>query len=102
MDDLARVLGYRVGTLPTNYFSLLLGAPFNSSRIYNDDVEEKFQRQLAMWKRPYLSRGGRLTSTKKKALYLAYYLLCHHLSFENDKLKTKKDREGFPLGGSSN
>ena len=39
---------------------------------------------------------------KKKALYLAYYLLCHHLSFENDKLKTKKDREGFPLGGSSN
>ena len=39
---------------------------------------------------------------KKKALYLAYYLLCHHLSFENDKLKTKKDRKGFPLGGSSN
>lgn len=41
MDDLARVLGHRVG-LPTNYFSLLLGAPFNSSRIYNDDVEEEF------------------------------------------------------------
>ena len=56
-------LGCKVGTLLSTYLRLLLGASFKSSRVWNG-VEERFWRRLAMWKRQYLSKGGRLTLVK--------------------------------------
>lgn len=47
VDDLARVLGCKVGTLPTSYLGLSLRAPSRFSRVW-DVVEERFQKQLAM------------------------------------------------------
>ena len=60
MDDLAWEFGCRLGSLPTNYLEMPLGAPFKSVTVW-DGVEERFQRKLAMWKRQYLSKGGRVT-----------------------------------------
>ena len=40
VEDLALVLGYRIGNLPTSYLGLALGAPFNASRVW-DVVEER-------------------------------------------------------------
>ena len=40
VEDLALVLGYRIRNLPTSYLGLPLGAPFNSSRVW-DVVEER-------------------------------------------------------------
>lgn len=50
MEDPVGVLGCKVGVLLTTYLGLLLGAPFKSSRVW-DEVEERFQRRLALWKR---------------------------------------------------
>ena len=78
-EDLARVLGCKVGSLPSCYLGLPLGAAFKSSRVW-DVVEERFQKRLALWKRQYLSKGGRLTLVKSTLSSLPIYL-CPYLSF---------------------
>ena len=73
------MMGYRVGKLPTSYLGLPLGASFKTSRVWNA-VEEGFRKRLSLWKRQYLSNGGRLTLIKKyfiKSPYLLSISLCY-------------------------
>ncbi|WMV41678.1 hypothetical protein MTR67_035063 [Solanum verrucosum] len=60
VESLARVLGGRVGELPTIYLSMPLGGKSKSIGIWNG-VIEKCEKKLTNWKSQYLSRGGRLT-----------------------------------------
>ena len=60
IDDLALDFGCKVGSLPSTYLGLPLGAPFKSVAMW-DGVEERFRKRLTMWKRQYLSKGGRAT-----------------------------------------
>ena len=60
IEDLALELGCRVGGLPFCYLGLPLGAFFKLEAVW-DVVEEWFRKRLAMWKRRYISKGGRLT-----------------------------------------
>ena len=59
-DLLALKLGCKVQSLPTTYLGLPLGATHKSTMVW-DAVEEKFRKRLALWKRQYISKGGRLT-----------------------------------------
>ncbi|KAL6329295.1 hypothetical protein AAG906_015504 [Vitis piasezkii] len=59
LEELTLELGCKVGTLPSSYLGLPLGAPHKLAAW--DGVEERFRRRLAMWKRQYISKGGRLT-----------------------------------------
>ena len=43
---LAKILAYRVGTLPMSYLGMPLGASHNSPSIWNP-ILEKFKRRLA-------------------------------------------------------
>ena len=47
MDDLACELGCKVGSLPSTYLGMPLGAPFNSVVAW-DGIEERFYKRLAM------------------------------------------------------
>ena len=60
LESLALKLGCNVDSLPSTYLGLPLGAKHNSTRVW-DGVEEKFRKRLALWKRQYISNGGRLT-----------------------------------------
>ena len=44
-----RVLNIKVGTLPSTYLGLPLGAPFRSVLVW-DGLEERFRRRLFLWK----------------------------------------------------
>ncbi|RVW97150.1 hypothetical protein CK203_030078 [Vitis vinifera] len=55
IDDLALDFGCKVGSLPSTYLGLPLGAPFKSVAMW-DGVEERFRKRLTMWKRQYLSK----------------------------------------------
>lgn len=57
MGLLAANLGCQVGSLPTKYLGMPLGAKSQSLEIWND-VVERYGKRLASWKRQYLSRGG--------------------------------------------
>ena len=50
LEELAEVLGWKVGAIPTTYLGLPLRAPFKFSKIW-ERVEERFQKRLAWWKR---------------------------------------------------
>ena len=47
LEELAFEVGCKVGVLPTTYLGRL------------DEVEKRFHKRLAIWKRQYISKGGR-------------------------------------------
>ena len=60
VEDLVLVLGYKIGKWPTSYLDFPLGALFKPSRVW-DVVKERFRKRLAMWKRQFVSKGGKFT-----------------------------------------
>ncbi|KAJ9697657.1 hypothetical protein PVL29_006996 [Vitis rotundifolia] len=74
IEDLALEFGCRVGSLPSTYLGLPLGAPFKLVSVW-DGVEERFRKRLAMWKRQYLSKGGRATLIRSTLSNLPIYFM---------------------------
>ena len=72
VDVLAVKLGCRVGSLPSSYLGLPLGAPHKSLSMW-DGVEERVWRRLALWKRQYISKGGRITLIKSMMASMPIY-----------------------------
>ncbi|XP_042972934.1 uncharacterized protein LOC122304731 [Carya illinoinensis] len=60
---LANILGCKVYSFPMKYLGLPLGASSRAKSIC-DEVIEKIEHRLAIWKRLYLSKGGRTTLIK--------------------------------------
>jgi hypothetical protein len=60
VESLAHILGCRIGSLPTTYLAMPLGASFKYISIWNG-VIENVERRLASWKKLYLYKGGRVT-----------------------------------------
>ena len=50
VEELVAKLGCKVGSLPSSYLGLSIGAPHKSIRVW-DPIEERFRRRLAVWKR---------------------------------------------------
>ena len=75
-------LGCMVGALPSLYLDLPLGAPHNSTVVW-DGVEERFHKRLALWRKLYISKGR------------LYYECLESYA------KIGKDSKGFPFGVGS-
>ncbi|CAN4115232.1 unnamed protein product [Withania somnifera] len=60
LEELAEIIGCNIGSFPSTYLGLPLGAKYKSNEIWTE-VIEKFVKRLATWKMQYLSFGGRLT-----------------------------------------
>ncbi|TMX01072.1 hypothetical protein EJD97_025261, partial [Solanum chilense] len=78
VENLAGVLGGRVGELPTIYLGMPLGGKSKSIGIWNG-VIEKCEKKLTNWKSQYLSREG--NEDKKK----------FHLVKWEEVIKNKKE-----------
>ena len=74
---LAAVLGCIVGSFPTYYLGLPLGAKFKDKSI-GEPVVKRFEKKLFGWRANYLSKGGRLTLIR--SVFLAF-LLTSYLFF---------------------
>ncbi|XP_042942306.1 uncharacterized protein LOC122276529 [Carya illinoinensis] len=72
INSLASLLGCKVSSLPMKYLDLPLGATFKARAIW-DGVIEKVEERLAVWKRLYLSKVGRLTLIKSTLSNLPTY-----------------------------
>ncbi|KAJ9704891.1 hypothetical protein PVL29_003103 [Vitis rotundifolia] len=72
IEELAVEIGCKVGTLPSLYLGLPLGAPSRASSVW-DGIEERFRRRLALWKRQYISKGGRVTLIKSTLASMPIY-----------------------------
>ena len=74
LDVLSLELGCKTETLPTTYLGLPLGMCRNSTAVW-DGVEERFKKKLAMWKKQYISKGGRLTLIRSTLSNLPIYIM---------------------------
>ena len=72
LDALAAKLGCRIGYLPTTYLGLPLGVAHKSVAI-GDSIEEKIHKRLTLWKRNFISKGGRITLIKSTVASLPFY-----------------------------
>ena len=72
VEVMAVELGCRVGSLPSHYLGLPLGAPNKAPSVW-DEVEERVRRRLALWKRQYISKGGRITLIKSMMASMPIY-----------------------------
>ena len=64
---LADSLSCKVDKLPIQYFDLPIGANPRLKGIW-DPMVENFDRKLSLWKKRYLSMGGRVTLIKVMSL----------------------------------
>ena len=74
MEHLSQTLGGVIGTLPSVYLGMPLGAKFGAIDIWNPIVE-KYEKTLARWRSQYLYLGGRLTLIKSVLDALPTYML---------------------------
>ena len=79
VDSLADELGCKVGSLPTTYLSLPLGAHCKSVAVW-DGVKEHFKKRFTSWKRQYISKGGMITLIK--SMLSTYLVVCYCLCKE--------------------
>ncbi|RVX17243.1 putative ribonuclease H protein [Vitis vinifera] len=100
MEALASVLGCKIGSLPTSYLGLPLGAPYKSTRVW-DVVKERFRKRLSLWKRQYLSKGGRLTLLKSTLSSLPTYFLFLFVITKRVCARLEKIQRDFLWGGGA-
>ena len=72
--ELASELGCKIGSLPTSYLGLPLGAKHKTLGIC-DSIEERYRKRLAAWKTHYISKGGRITLIRNTLSSLPIYYL---------------------------
>ena len=100
LENIVSVLGCRIGNLPSSYLGLPLGAPFKSPRVW-DVVEERFRKRLSLWKRQYLSKGGRLTLIKSTLSSLPIYLMSLLVIPRKVCARLEKIQRDFLWGGGA-
>ena len=100
LEALASELGCCTRTLPTTYLGLPLGMRHNSTIVW-DGVEERFRRKLALWKRQYISKGGRLTLIRSTLSNLPIYLMSLFRLPKGVQFRLEKIQRDFLWGGGN-
>ncbi|RVW61463.1 putative ribonuclease H protein [Vitis vinifera] len=100
VGELADEFGYKVGNLPSTYLGMPLGAPFKSSGVW-DGIEERFKKRLAMWKRQYISKGGRITLIRSTLSNLPIYFMSIFQIPRAVRIRLEKIQRDFLWGGGA-
>ena len=100
VEGLAFELGCNIGSLPIEYLGLPLGAKHKEARVW-DGVEERFGRRLAIWKRQYITKGGRLSLIRSVLSNMPTYFLSLFRLPKKVKLRLDKIQRDFLWGGGS-
>ena len=100
VDALALELGCKVGALPSSYLGLPLGAPHNSIAVW-DGIEERFRKRLTLWKKLFISKGGRLTLIRNTLSCLPVYFMSLFRLPRRVRLKLEQILRDFSWDGGN-
>ncbi|KAJ9699874.1 hypothetical protein PVL29_005640 [Vitis rotundifolia] len=100
LEALALEVGCKVGRLPNSYLGIPLGANHKSMAVW-DGVEERFRRRLALWKRNYISKGGRITLIRSTLSSMPIYLMSLLRMPRVVSLRLEKIQKDFLWGGGA-
>ena len=100
VERLALELGCNIGSLPTKYLSLPLGAKHRATYVW-DEVEERLRKRVALLKRQYISKGGRLTLIRSTLSNMPTYLMSLFRLPRKVKLRLEKIQWDFLWGGGN-
>ena len=100
VDEMAEELGCRVGQLPAVYLGLPLGALNKASSVW-DGVEERVRKRLALWKRQYISKGGRITLIKTTMSSMPLYQMSLFHMPKTVARRLEKLQRDFLWGGGN-
>ena len=100
VENLASDLGCEVGSLPTSYLGLPLGAKHKTLGVW-DSVEERFLKRLASWKIQYISKGERLMLIRSTLSSLPIYYLSLFRMPQKVCAKLDRIQRQFLWGGSN-
>ncbi|RVW56016.1 LINE-1 reverse transcriptase-like [Vitis vinifera] len=95
--------GLRINLEKSEIILLFGNAPwaaFNSLAVWNG-VEERFRRRLAMWKRQYISKGGRLTLIRSTMFSMPIYLMSLFHLPRKVRMRLEKIQRDFLWGGGT-
>ena len=99
LEGLASELGCKIGSLPTTYLGLPLGAKHKAQSV-RDSVEERFRKRLASWKLQYISKGGRATLIRSSLSSLPIYHLSLFRAPQKVCARLERIQRQFLWGGS--
>ena len=100
VEMFALELGYKVGALPSTYLGLPLGAPHKSMAIW-DGAKERIWKRLALWKRQFICKGGRITLIQSTLVSMPIYLMSLMHMPRVAKLRLEQNPKGLSLGWGS-
>ena len=96
--DLATELGCNIGSFPTSYLGLPLGAKHKALGVW-DSIEERYRKRLAAWKTQYISKGGRITLIRSTLSSLPIYHLSLFRMPQKVCIRLERIQRQFLWGG---
>ena len=87
------------GVFPSTYLGLPLGAPHSLKAVW-DGVQQRHRKWLALWKRQYISKEGRLTLIRSTLSNMPIYFLSLLQIPRKLKLRLEKIQRDFLWGGT--
>ena len=97
---LAIEFGCKVERLPTSYLGLPFGVHHKSVAIW-DGVEKRFRKRLAIWKRQFIFKGGRITLIRSTLSSMPIYLMSLLHIPRVVSLRLEKIQRDFLWGGGA-
>ena len=100
LAEMTSELGCKIGSLPTYYLGLPLGAKHKALGVW-DSIEERYRKRLAAWKTQYISKGDRITLIRSTLSSLPIYYLSLFRMPQNVCARLEMIQRQFLWGGSA-